>query len=68
MPGDNIVISMLGDADGNGAGGFAVLDAQTFEVKGRWENGGETPPFTSLLIELAPAGKRARSASLGDDE
>ena len=23
MPGDNIVISMLGDADGNGAGGFA---------------------------------------------
>jgi methanethiol oxidase len=45
MPGDNIVISMLGDADGNGAGGFAVLDAQTFEVKGRWENGGQTPPF-----------------------
>ena len=45
MPGDNIVISMLGDADGNGAGGFAVLDAKTFEVKGRWENGGETPRF-----------------------
>jgi selenium-binding protein 1 len=45
MPGDNIVISMLGDADGNGAGGFAVLDARTFEVKGRWENGGETPSF-----------------------
>ncbi len=45
MPGDNIVISMLGDADGNGAGGFAVLDAKTFEVKGRWEHGGETPKF-----------------------
>ena len=45
MPGDNIVISMLGDAGGNGAGGFAVLDARTFEVKGRWENGGETPRF-----------------------
>ena len=45
MPGDNVVISMLGDADGNGAGGFAVLDAKTFEVKGRWENGGETPRF-----------------------
>jgi selenium-binding protein 1 len=45
MPGDNIVVSMLGDADGNGAGGFAVLDAKTFEVVGRWENGGETPPF-----------------------
>jgi selenium-binding protein 1 len=45
MPGDDVVISMLGDAQGNGAGGFAVIDAQTFEVKGRWENGGETPPF-----------------------
>lgn len=45
MPGDNVVVSMLGDADGNGAGGFAVLDAQTFEIRGRWEKGGETPPF-----------------------
>src|SRR6266540_142032 len=45
MPGDNVVVSALGDADGGGAGGFAVLDAKTFEVKGRWENGGETPPF-----------------------
>ena len=45
MPGDNIVISMLGDADGNGACGFAVIDAKTFEVKGRWENGGPHPPL-----------------------
>src|SRR5262249_44343482 len=45
MPGNDIVVSMLGDADGNGAGGFAVLDAQTFEVKGRWENGNERPPM-----------------------
>jgi selenium-binding protein 1 len=45
MPGDNVVISMLGDAEGNGAGGFAVLDAKTFELKGRWENGGATPRF-----------------------
>ena len=43
MPGDNIVISMLGDRDGSGAGGFAVLDARSFEVKGRWENGGGAP-------------------------
>jgi selenium-binding protein 1 len=43
MPGENIVISMLGDPDGNGACGFAVLDARTFEVKGRWENGGPHP-------------------------
>src|ERR671914_581845 len=45
MPGDEIVISMLGDADGNGACGFAVLDARTFEIKGRWENGGPRPPL-----------------------
>jgi methanethiol oxidase len=45
MPGDNVVISMLGDADGNAAGGFALLDARTFEVKGRWENGGPRPNF-----------------------
>ena len=34
MPGDNIVISMLGDADGNGACGFAVLDAQHVRDQG----------------------------------
>jgi methanethiol oxidase len=45
MPGDNVVISMLGDAHGNGACGFAVLDARTFEVKGRWDDGGPRPPF-----------------------
>ncbi len=45
MPGDNVVMSMLGDADGNATCGFAVLDAKTFEIKGRWENGGERPPM-----------------------
>ncbi len=45
MPGDNVVVSMLGDRDGAGAGGFAVLDARDFEVKGRWANGGERPPL-----------------------
>jgi selenium-binding protein 1 len=45
MPGENVVVSMIGDADGNAAGGFAVLDASTFEVKGRWENGGARPQF-----------------------
>ena len=39
MPGDNVVISMLGDADGNGSGGFAVLDARTFELKGPGKTG-----------------------------
>jgi selenium-binding protein 1 len=45
MPGDNVVVAMLGDADGNRACGFAVLDAKTFEITGRWENGGATPEF-----------------------
>jgi methanethiol oxidase len=45
MPGDNVVVSALGDSEGGGAGGFAVLDARTLELKGRWENGGETPPL-----------------------
>jgi methanethiol oxidase len=34
---------MLGDAEGNGACGFAVLDARTFEIKRRWDDGGERP-------------------------
>jgi selenium-binding protein 1 len=38
MPGGIVTISMLGDADGNAPGGFAVLDASTFEVLGRWEH------------------------------
>src|SRR5918996_243487 len=37
MPGENVVVSMLGDRHGNGACGFLVLDARTFELKGRWE-------------------------------
>jgi len=43
MPGNNVVVSMLGDREGNGSGGFAVIDAKTFEVKGRWNNGGPEP-------------------------
>ncbi len=38
MPGDIVTISMLGDADGNSPGGFAVLDAKDFSVLGRWED------------------------------
>ena len=37
MPGENIVVSMLGDANGDAPGGFAVLDARSFDVLGRWE-------------------------------
>ena len=34
MPGGNVVVSMLGDADGNGACGFAVLDATDVRAEG----------------------------------
>ncbi len=35
--GVDIIISMLGDADGNAPGGFLHLD-ENFEIVGRWEN------------------------------
>ncbi len=40
MPGDNVVMSMLGNADGGPGAGYLVLDAQSFEIKGRWEANG----------------------------
>jgi selenium-binding protein 1 len=43
MPGNQVVLAMLGDADGGDGAGFAVLDAETFELKGRWENGSRAP-------------------------
>lgn len=36
LPDGNIMLSMLGDAKGNGPGGFLLLN-QDFEVVGRWE-------------------------------
>uniref|UniRef100_A0A8D0E7T0 Methanethiol oxidase n=1 Tax=Salvator merianae TaxID=96440 RepID=A0A8D0E7T0_SALMN len=35
-----VMISAMGDASGNGKGGFILLDAQTWEVKGNWEHPG----------------------------
>ena len=40
MPGDNVVISMLGNAEGGRGAGYLVLDATTFDIKGRWEANG----------------------------
>jgi selenium-binding protein 1 len=37
LPGGIVLISMMGDAEGNAGGGLAVLDAKTFDVLGRWE-------------------------------
>ncbi len=34
---DGIYINALGDANGNGPGGIFVLDPETFDIKGRWE-------------------------------
>jgi selenium-binding protein 1 len=45
MPGDIVTISMLGDADGNVPGGFAVLDARDFSVAERWDRGTNGPDF-----------------------
>ena len=46
MPGDIVTISMLGDADGNSPGGFAVLDARDFSVAERWERDLDGVRFT----------------------
>lgn len=40
----HVMISMLGDGEGNGPGGFLLLD-EDFCVDGRWENSTEGMPF-----------------------
>ncbi len=45
MPGEIVVVSMLGDRDGEAPGGFAVLDAKSFDVLGRWETGSDGVEF-----------------------
>ncbi|XP_010008234.1 PREDICTED: selenium-binding protein 1-A-like [Nestor notabilis] len=42
----DILISCLGDPSGNGKGGFILLDGETFEVKGNWENGEKVPALS----------------------
>ncbi|PYV50456.1 MAG: selenium-binding protein [Acidobacteria bacterium] len=34
---DGIYINAIGSADGDGPGGIFVMDPETFEIKGRWE-------------------------------
>lgn len=41
---DRVMISMLGDAEGNGPGGFLLLD-EDFEIAGRWERSTEGMDF-----------------------
>ncbi len=40
----HVMISMLGDADGNAPGGFLLLDGD-FNIAGRWEAGADGMPF-----------------------
>jgi methanethiol oxidase len=35
---DGIYLNGLGSADGEGPGGIFIMDPETFELKGRWEN------------------------------
>jgi methanethiol oxidase len=44
LPDGNVMISMLGDAEGNGPGGFLLLD-EKFDVIGRWEKSAEGMKF-----------------------
>ncbi|KAM6967973.1 methanethiol oxidase [Aplochiton taeniatus] len=41
----HIMISCMGDPSGNGKGGFVLLDGETFEVTGTWEQPGDAAPF-----------------------
>ncbi|XP_050186435.1 methanethiol oxidase-like [Myiozetetes cayanensis] len=44
LPNGDVLIANMGDPAGNGKGGFVVLDGETFELKGNWENECEAPP------------------------
>ncbi|XP_077177122.1 methanethiol oxidase-like [Paroedura picta] len=40
-----VMISASGDLHGNGKGGFILLDAETFEIKGTWERPTQAAPM-----------------------
>ncbi|NWY08102.1 SBP1 oxidase, partial [Nothoprocta ornata] len=44
LPNGDVLIANMGDAAGNGNGGFVVLDGETFDLKGNWEVQGGAPP------------------------
>lgn len=41
----NIMVSGMGDTEGNAKGGFALVDGKTFKVTGTWEKAGQAAPF-----------------------
>ncbi|KAM4644299.1 methanethiol oxidase-like [Amazona ochrocephala] len=44
LPNGDILIANVGDPSGNAKGGFVLLDGQSFELKGNWENECSSPP------------------------
>ncbi|XP_026543736.1 methanethiol oxidase-like [Notechis scutatus] len=44
LPAGDVVISALGDLYGNGKGGFVVVDAETWDLKGTWNPPGDAAP------------------------
>ncbi|NXX97448.1 SBP1 oxidase, partial [Centropus bengalensis] len=44
LPSGDVLIANLGDPAGNAKGGFIVLDGETFELKGNWEEECQVPP------------------------
>ncbi|KAJ4432008.1 hypothetical protein ANN_20622, partial [Periplaneta americana] len=45
LPSGEIMISTMGDKNGNGKGDFVLIDANTFEVKGLWTAGQKKAKF-----------------------
>jgi len=45
IPGNQIMISTIGTPDGEGKGSYFLLDSDTFEPIGRWEQEGNNPRF-----------------------
>jgi len=41
----NIMISGMGDAEGNGRGSFVLINGKTFRVEGTWQKPGAETPF-----------------------
>jgi selenium-binding protein 1 len=40
-----VMISMMGDSEGNGKGGFLLLDGESFNIKGTWNAPKDATPF-----------------------
>ncbi|NXH45753.1 SBP1 oxidase, partial [Dicaeum eximium] len=77
LPSGDVLIANMGDAAGRGKGGFVVLDGETFELKGNWENECDTPPtghdFTykaqqNVLISSAGVVPRVAGRGFNPDE